>query len=99
MAENYLHVIADLTARPEMVEEAREALVAMIEPTRAEDGCIKYELFQDNNGPTRFTFVETWTSEEALRAHFETPHMKALRSRADGLFAAPTDIRKYTFLG
>ena len=98
MAAKTIWVVAHLTARPDKIEETREALSALVEPTRAEDGCIKYELTQNNSDPTDFTFVEEWTSDSALDEHLESDHIHRLRSRADDLFAAPPDIRRYTVL-
>jgi quinol monooxygenase YgiN len=43
-----LRVVAHLKARPEKIDETREALMSMIEQTRAEEGCIVYELMQND---------------------------------------------------
>lgn len=94
-----VRVVAHLTAKQDKIEETRTALTAVIEPTRAEDGCILYELMQNNDDPTDFTFFEEWSSDAALDAHLRSDHIRALQSQADELFAAPPDIRRYTFLG
>ncbi len=96
---NTVRVIAHLTAKAARIEETRLALIALISPTRAEDGCIVYELMQNNADPTDFTFVEEWTSDAALDAHLQSDHIRTLQSQADELFAAPPDIRRYTLLG
>jgi quinol monooxygenase YgiN len=94
-----IRVVAHLPAKKDTIEKTRAALNALIEPTRAEDGCIVYELMQNNADPTDFTFVEEWTSDAALDAHLQSDHIRALQSQADELFAAPPDIRRYTLLG
>ena len=93
-----LHVVAHLRAKPDKVEETKVALLALVEPTRAENGCILYELSQNTADPTDFTFVEEWESDKALDTHLESEHIRELRSRADDLFAAPPDIRRYTLI-
>ena len=93
-----LRVVAHLTAKPDKVEETRAALTTLIHPTRAEEGCIRYELMQNNADPSDFTFVEEWSSDEALDAHLQTDHINLLVSRAEDLLAAPPDIRRYTLL-
>ena len=98
MAAKSIWVIAHLTARPDRIDEVREALINLIEATRAEDGCIRYELTQNNGDPTDFTFVEEWTDDESLDRHLESAHIRDLQSRADELFGAPPDIRRYTLL-
>jgi len=94
-----VRVVAHLTAKPDKIEETRAALTALIEPTRAENGCIVYELMQNNAELSDFTFVEEWSSDETLDAHLQSEHIRVLQSQADDLFAAPPDIRRYTFVG
>jgi quinol monooxygenase YgiN len=90
-----IRVVAHLTSKPETVDETRAALEAFIEPTRAEAGCIVYELMQNNDDPTDFTFVEEWESNETLDAHLESPHISAFKERAGDLLACDPDIRRY----
>ncbi|MGQ0622120.1 MAG: putative quinol monooxygenase [Panacagrimonas sp.] len=93
-----VRVVARLAARPDKVEALRAALLAVIEPTRREVGCLSYELLQNLADPTDFTFVEEWDSNAALDAHLQTAHLATLRQAvADVLVAAP-DIRRYTTL-
>lgn len=98
MADKTIWVIAHLTARPDRIDDTRVALTSLLEPTRAEQGCLRYELTQNNADPTDFTFIEEWTTDAALDEHLESEHIRTLRSRADELFAAPPDVRRYTFL-
>ena len=93
-----LRVVAHLTAKPDKIEETREALLKLIEKTRAEDGCVTYELMQNNTDPTDFTFVEEWSDDAALDAHLQTDHIKLIVSRAGELRAAPPDVRRYTLV-
>lgn len=93
-----VRVVAHLTAKQDKIEETCGALIALIEPTRAEAGCIVYELMQNNAEPFDFTFVEEWTSDAALDAHLQSEHIRTLQSQGDELFAAPPDIRRYTLL-
>lgn len=96
MAKETLRVVARTIARPDKVEELQSVLVALVEPTRQEAGCILYELMQNQEDPTDFTFIEEWESPAALQAHFETPHFKEAISKLDNLIAMPGDIRRYS---
>ena len=93
-----LRVVAHLTAKPGKIEETRAALTGLVDPTRAETGCIRYELLQNNSHPTDFTFVEEWSGDDALDAHLQSDHIKLVVSKAEELLAAPADIRRYTLL-
>jgi quinol monooxygenase YgiN len=59
----------------------KEALLALVEPTRKEAGCLCYNLHQSKADPTQFMFYEQWATQEALSAHGKTPHMKALGAK------------------
>jgi len=52
-----LRVVARIKAKSEAINEVRELLCGLIEPTRKESGCINYELLQNRDDPTDFTFV------------------------------------------
>jgi quinol monooxygenase YgiN len=93
-----LRVIAHLIAKPDKIGETRDALTGLVDPTRAENGCIRYELMQNNSDPTDFTFVEEWSGDDALDAHLQSNHIKLLVSKAEELLAAAPDIRRYTLL-
>jgi len=88
-------VVGSLKARPDQVEEARQVLAGLVEPTHAEAGCILYALHQGVDDPTRFAFVERWASREAIDAHLASPHVAALLERVDELFAETPDIVLY----
>jgi quinol monooxygenase YgiN len=72
-----IRVIARALARAGKENQLRNALVAMLTPTRAEPGCGVYQLYESNNRG-RFYFYEEWESQAALDRHIETPHYKQL---------------------
>ena len=69
-----LNVVAIAETSPERAEELKKVCLDLIEPTRKEDGCISYDLYQDVTNPGKFTFIENWQSNEHLDAHLKTPH-------------------------
>ena len=73
----------------------RELLRAIVEPTRGERGCLKYELFQARDTPTAFVFVEEWESDALLDAHLGGPTIQGALPRLMPLLAAPPDIVRY----
>ena len=99
MPEKTLRVVARITARPDKVEELRAVLSGLIEPTRKEKGCIRYELLQNNADPTDFTFVEEWESDAALDAHLDSVHIEDAVAKMADLVAGEADIRRYSVVG
>jgi quinol monooxygenase YgiN len=55
-----------------------EAAKPCIEATRKEKGCVTYELHQDTEEPTKFTFFERWKSPKALQSHLKAEHTQKL---------------------
>ena len=90
-----VRVVAHVIARPDTIDATRKLLLNLIDPTRAEEGCVRYELLQNTSDPTDFTFVEEWSSSEALDTHLTTDHFQSTAAQGAKLFAAPPDIRLY----
>lgn len=79
-----LFIVAGLKAKQGKEEELRRDLVAVVEPSRTEDGNLRYELFVDQGDPGRFVFVEHWASAEARHEHHtKGPHI--LHFHANGI--------------
>ncbi len=90
-----LYVIATLTARPDTTDATRDALAALVEPTRAEAGCQGYALTQSTDDPAVFRTVEQWDDADAIAAHMASAHVAEAFAKAGGLLAAEPDIRTF----
>ena len=53
--------------------------------TRAEEGCLQYDLHVDNNNPSHFMFYEVWESRELWQVHMNAPHLKDYIAATDGM--------------
>ncbi|MBI5483322.1 MAG: antibiotic biosynthesis monooxygenase [Deltaproteobacteria bacterium] len=78
-------VVAKIVAKKDCIEAVKAELLKLIPPTRKENGCIEYNLHQDNSDPAVFLFVETWESAAAIEKHITTDHYKAYAKALDGL--------------
>jgi quinol monooxygenase YgiN len=85
-------VIAYHRARPGQEKALREALLAVCGPTRAEKGCLNYDLHDSPEEPGVLVFLENWQSKADLDAHLASAHIDAFRAIAPGLLAEPPDI-------
>ncbi|GAL10173.1 hypothetical protein JCM19233_1150 [Vibrio astriarenae] len=54
-----LTIVANIIAKQDKVELVKAELLKLIDVTRAEEGCINYDLHQDNENPAHFMFYET----------------------------------------
>ncbi|PHV28855.1 antibiotic biosynthesis monooxygenase [Janthinobacterium sp. BJB426] len=73
-----LIVVATIDAQTDHIDAVRAALEAVVAPSRTESACLRYELHLDNKIPTRFIMLEEWSNQDALTAHYATPHFKTL---------------------
>lgn len=86
-----VRVIARSVARKGNEEKLRALLRGMLVPTRAEQGCKSYELYEsDSKG--RFYFDETWESEAALGQHTAALHFKHLEQAIGELVEEPFEV-------
>lgn len=63
-------------AKPIHRENLINALLALINPTRSETGCLQYELLIDNENPNFLIMLEKFTSQTALDEHEQQPYIK-----------------------
>ncbi len=90
-----LTVVAKVVAKKESVESVKSELLKLVAPTREEEGCIEYNLHQDNDDPALFIFYENWESAACLEKHITSDHFKAYAGAVDGLIEEKT-VHKMT---
>jgi len=61
-------------------DKMKELLSAMVKPSKAEDGCLFYEIVQYEKNRRKFMAVETWRDEKALDGHKTSAHYKVYKS-------------------
>jgi quinol monooxygenase YgiN len=57
-----LIIVARIEAKTDKIKQVKTALLKLIKPTRKEEGCLQYDLHQDNENPDVFLFYERWHS-------------------------------------
>lgn len=80
-----LTIVAHIQAHPDHVDLLKAALEKLIAPTRAEQGCLQYDLHQDSSDPAHFMFYENWTSRALWQTHMGAPHVAAHRAATEGM--------------
>jgi quinol monooxygenase YgiN len=91
-----IYVVATASVKPDMRAAFKQGAGACIAATRREEGCLLYDLHESITDPTRFVFVEQWTSREALGAHGRAEHMHEWRKIVKECVSAPTKIEIIT---
>jgi Uncharacterized conserved protein len=84
-----ISIIAVLKARPGKIDVLKQALQALLLPTRREPGNIEYALFQLRDTPDVFYVRESWRGQAGLDAHIALPHFQAFILQMNDLLAEP----------
>ena len=83
----HLTIVADIKAKSDQIDLVKAELLKLIATTRAEEGCINYDLHQDNENPAHVLFYENWESRELWQAHMGNQHLKDYMAATDGAVA------------
>jgi quinol monooxygenase YgiN len=82
-----LTIVANIIAVPDKASLVKAELEKLVPITRAEEGCLQYDLHQDNTDPAHFLFYENWTSRELWQKHMNAPHLAAYSEATTGCVA------------
>lgn len=69
-----LVVIGSAKAKPGKADEFRAVLKELLLPTLAEEGCLRYEMNESEEGDT-WIFTELWESRALWDRHMESPQL------------------------
>jgi len=92
MSEEQISVVAQIRAKSGKEETVKQELLALVQATRAEDGCINYDLHQSLDDNRHFIFYENWVSRKALDEHLAKPYLRAFVQKTEDLLADPIEV-------
>lgn len=84
MSNRKLTIVARILAKPEKKSLVKSELLKLIDITRAEKGCINYDLHQDNENENLFLFFENWENRELWQIHMNNQHLIDYVKATDG---------------
>lgn len=76
-----MYIVAQFHAKPDCEDLLSQALRAVVEPTRAEPGCMEIHVYRALRDPATFFIHSAWTNEEEFEIHATLPHTTAFLSR------------------
>ncbi|HDZ5417139.1 TPA: antibiotic biosynthesis monooxygenase [Vibrio harveyi] len=95
-----IHLVAEIKAYPDSIDNVTDLLSGLLEPSREEEGCCQYELYLDQKIEGLFMFQEIWASQEALDKHLKSPHIaQFISTLEDNDWVEYSQIRPMTFVG
>ncbi|AKM07776.1 putative quinol monooxygenase [Pelagerythrobacter marensis] len=86
-----LSVFATISPKPAHFDQARSAVREILAPTRAESGCLAFDL-HEGEGNGQLHLYEVWTDRAALDAHYRQDYTRAVFEQYEDWLAEPVAI-------
>lgn len=90
-----LLIVGTVRLPPEKLAAARPVMRAMVEASRAEDGCLDYGYAEDVLDPGLIHVKELWRDQAALDQHFMAPHLAEWRAAWPALGIGERNLQVY----
>lgn len=84
-----VHFFARFEPLPGHESAFRQELLRVLQPTRAEEGCIAIHAFESLREPRRFAIHSEWVDEAAFKLHAGLPHTVQFVRAAEPLLTGP----------
>lgn len=88
-----------IVARVEVLPGKEQEFISKAEPliqgTRAEEGNISYNLYQNPANPVAFIFYEEYKDRQAMDVHAASAHFQAFGKAIEGLLASDLIIESF----
>lgn len=94
-----VRIVAEFNAAPGKADALRAVLSELIAPTRAEAGNLQYDLHADLVDAGHLFFIERFTDLAAIEFHNQTPHLKTLGAKLEGLLTGPPKVTRMAQVG
>ncbi|WP_018969202.1 putative quinol monooxygenase [Rubritalea marina] len=72
--------------------ELLELVQSLVEPSRAENGCVKYDAYANSANTGSIYIIEEWENAECLDAHKTTPHFLVFKEKGPALIDTKSSI-------
>ncbi len=84
-----VHFFVRFEPMPGREMKFREELLRIVEPTRAEIGCLTIHVFESLREPFVFAIHSEWVDEAAFELHAQLPHTVRFLGAAEELLTHP----------
>jgi quinol monooxygenase YgiN len=84
-------LVSELHGRTALVAQLRELLDELASGCRGEAECTGFRVLAAEE-PGELVTLGSWSSEDALRAHYDSDHYRYYRANVGSLLARPSDV-------
>lgn len=89
-----LHIVALFQFKESDLMDALELLKKLVFETRKEEGCLQYDLIEDNTNKGVFFIVELLESDEHHHHHNGTDHLMNFRNQSASMLEKSAQVYK-----
>ncbi len=93
MTQNSLFLFAKISPKAEYFSNAKNAVLAIVEQTRSEDGCKQFELHEGELDGCLYLYEE-WSGESELITHHNKSYTKSVFKSYEAWLKKPIEIAK-----
>ncbi|GKX67215.1 putative quinol monooxygenase [Inconstantimicrobium mannanitabidum] len=90
-----IKVVAKHFVKEDKINIFLESAKKLVEATRKETGCIKYELHQDIKDPKILTMIEEWEDNQSLDNHMASKHFREIVPMLGTLMEKEAEMNLY----
>ena len=91
-----VHVVAHVDIAGNAAQgEAPGMLRKLAETSRAEPGCLRFDVLQHMMRANHYTIIEVWQDQKSIDAHRSAAHTKEYRDLLQPMSGSPLDERWY----
>lgn len=98
-AAEEIFIFARFHARPGQEALLEAAVLGVLDPSRAEPGCLGIQAFRSRRDPRLFYIHSRWRDEAAFDTHADLPHTVAFISQVESLIDHPLDVTRTERIG
>lgn len=91
-----MHIVhVHVHVKPDHIDTFRTATIQNARGSVQEPGCVRFDVVQSSDDPSRFVLVEIYRAEQDAARHKETAHYQAWRDAVADMMAEPRRGQRY----
>jgi len=98
LTDHHMVLVAEMRASPECEKKLYNLLGPLAEQTRAEPGCLTYDIHQSSADSELFFVYQIWQDETTFEAHCRKDYTLAFKNAAPEFLEGPIKLHKWKIL-
>lgn len=87
-----IHIVCRIKCKAGAEEQVKQYLNEMATISRAEEGCLYYDIYQEIEDTTSFYFLDGWKNQQAVDEHLKNPKLPELGEKLMPLYIGRPEL-------